>query len=148
MTTAAAAAGIVRETNMTATPAGAACMDRREMEYVYQDGDGVILLDPDTDLLLTLPHEQAGAALLYLREGGRVHVLFQEGRPFTLEPPGAVELAVTDTEPRGPAADKAALLETGLKLMVPASVEIGEVIVVDTRSGMYLGKVDRAPAAG
>src|SRR5437764_1536349 len=127
---------------MIATPASAVPSDRRAMEYVYQDGDGVILLDPETDELLTLPHEQAGDALLYLREGDRVHLLVHEGQPLALEPPVVAELAVTDTDPPPSAtiASKAALLETGLKVVVPAAVRIGDTVLVDTRSGTYLAR--------
>ncbi len=130
---------------MIGTPASAVCTDCRAMEYVYQDGDGVVLLDPHTDMLLTLPHEQAGDALLYLREGDRVHLVFCDGQPLTLEPPVVVELAVADTDPPLPASSrpKAALLETGLKITVPASVGIGDTVIVDTRRGTYLGKASK-----
>jgi len=129
---------------MIGSPASAVCTDRRAMQYVYQDGDGVILLDPETDVLLTLPHEQAGDALLYLREGDRVHLVFCDGQPLTLEPPVVVELAVTDTDLPRPAAPvpKAAILETGLKIMVPESVRVGDTVIVDTRRGTYLGKAN------
>lgn len=132
---------------MTVTPASAVCTDRRAMEYVYQDGDGVVLLDPETDMLLTLPHEQAGDALLYLREGDPVHLVCCDGQPLTLEPPVVVELTVADTDPPLPTTTrpKAALLETGLKIIVPASVRVGDTVIVDTRRGTYLGRQTLKP---
>jgi elongation factor P len=112
------------------------------MDYVYQDGDGVILLDPETDELLTLPHEQAGDALLYLREGDRVHLVLGDGLPLALEPPSVVELTVADIDPPlpGSAAPRSALLETGLKIMVPASARVGDRVIVDTRGGSNVGR--------
>jgi elongation factor P len=127
---------------MTASPVSAPCTDRRAMEYVYQDGDGIILLDPDTDELVTLPHGQAGDALLYLREGDQVHLVLHAGQPLSLEPPVIAELAVTDTDPpmMAATASRAALLETGLKVLVPASIRVGDTILVDTRSRTYLAR--------
>jgi elongation factor P len=131
---------------MTAIPASDGCssmvLDRRAMEYVYQDGDGLVFLGDESDALVTLPHERAGEWPLYLKEGNRVHVIFQEGRPLRLEPPTAVELVVAETAPPAAAATplKPALLETGLKILVPAFIDVGERIVVDTQSGAYLGK--------
>ncbi len=135
---------------MTATPASEACSERREMEFIYQDGDGFVFLDAGAGALVTLPHERAGVSRLYLKEGARVHLLFHQGQPCRLEPPTTVQLTVTDTEPPLPAAaaPKPAVLETGLKIVVPAFIAVGDMVRVDTRSGTYLGKVLETHAAG
>jgi elongation factor P len=135
----------VRETNMTTIPA----IDTRELQYVYQDGDGYVFLDADSDAPVTVPRASAGALAQYLKEGSRVCVHFCEGEPVGLEAPAAVELAVTDTEPppseaTGAGHHKPATLETGLRLMIPAFVDIGETIVVDPRSGAYIGRTGMA----
>jgi elongation factor P len=133
------------ETPMTAISSGQACperrSERREMQYVYQDGDGYVFVDAESDATITVPLEWAGDALLYLREGDRAHVIFDGGQPRRLEPPDAVALTVSETEPAS--ADrrlKPALLETGLRVMVPAGVGVGETVLVDTRQGTYLGR--------
>jgi elongation factor P len=136
------------EAMMSAIPATDECrsqvLDRRAMEYVYQDGDGLLFLDVESDALVTLPHERAGAWRLFLREGNRVDLVFHEGEPLHLEPPAAVELTVIDTAPSTSSASdsKLAVLETGLKIMVPGCIDIGQQVVVDTRRGAYLGKAD------
>jgi elongation factor P len=123
-----------------ATPAG---MDRREMEYVYQDGDGFVFLDTVAGVLATVPHEQVGSSWHYLKEGDHVHVLFHDGQPVTLEPATTVPLAVIDTAPPRKATGwKRALLETGLKITVPAFIDVGDTVLVDTREGAFLGRAD------
>jgi len=124
-------------------------LERWEMEYIYQDGDGYVFMDPETCDQITLPHESAGDRMLYLKEGMRVHVVVDDGKPFALEPPGAVELTITDIDPDLTQATAAgsyqcAALETGLKVMVPAFVRAGETIIVDTHNGRYLGRVTQA----
>jgi elongation factor P len=135
---------------MTVIPASEECsspvLDRRFVEYAYQDGDGLVFVDVESDALVTLPHDRAGAWRLYLKEGHRVQLNFHDGRPLSVESPAVVELAVADTAPSVPTAtaSKPALLETGLKIMVPGFIDVGERIVVDTRKGTYLRKADGA----
>jgi elongation factor P len=114
------------------------------MQFVYHDGDGCVFVDTESDDQATLPRAWAGEALLYLKEGARAHVTFLDGKPLGLELPPAVELAVTDTDPPTqvalPTRHKPATLETGLRMMIPAFVDIGETILVDPRDGTYLGR--------
>jgi elongation factor P len=135
----------VRETNMTTIQP----TDKRELQYIYQDGDGYVFLDVESDAPITLPRESAGALAPYLREGSRICVHFCDGEPVGLEAPAAVELAVTDTEPPRNSCTsglqhKPATLETGLRLMIPAFVDVGETVVVDPRSGAYVGRAAMA----
>lgn len=120
-----------------ASPLG---IERRELEYVYQDGDGFVFLDSAADELVTVPYARAGAALPYLKEGDRVGVMFHDGQAIDVEPATAVRLRVTDTSSLGAAAPKLAVLETGLKIAVPACIDVGDIVIVDTRQAMYLGR--------
>jgi elongation factor P len=122
-----------------------AALDKREMQYVYQDGDGYVFMDTETFDQTTLPRDWAAEFMLFLREQARAHVVFHDGRPLSIDLPATVELAVADADPyvRGANAApqaKQVTLETGLKLSVPAFVEPGEVIAVDTRTTKYLGR--------
>jgi elongation factor P len=122
-----------------------AYLDKREMEYIYQDGDGYVFMDTETSDQTTLPADWVGELMLYMKENTKAHVIFYEGTPLSLELPATVELKVTDTEPsvKGATAAaqfKPAILETGLKVTVPPFVGIGEVVQVDTRTGAYLSR--------
>jgi elongation factor P len=117
-----------------------AILDKREMQFVYRDGDGCIFMDTESDEQIALSREQLGELPLFLKEGARARVVFCEGKPLGLEAPSLVELVVADTEPATAAVNrKPATLETGHRLMVPACVVVGETIVVDTRTGEYRG---------
>jgi elongation factor P len=122
-----------------------AYLDRREMQYIYQDGDGYVFMDTETYDQITLGREWVGDLMLYMKEGNKAHVVFYEGKPISLDLPATVELQVTDTEPsvKGATAAaqyKPATLETGLKITVPPFVNIGEMVAVDTRNGEYLSR--------
>jgi len=122
-----------------------AYLDRREMQYIYQDGDGFVFMDTETFDQITLDREWVGEQMLYMKEGNKAHVVFYEGKPISLDLPATVELKVTETEPsvKGATAAaqyKPATLETGIKVTVPPFVNIGEMIAVDTRTGEYLSR--------
>src|SRR5262249_22832022 len=122
-----------------------AYLDKREMQYIYQDGDGFVFMDTETFDQTTLDREWVGDMMLYLKEGNKAHVVFYEGKPISLDLPATVELKVTETEPsvKGATAAaqyKPATLETGLKVTVPPFISQGEVVAVDTRTGEYLSR--------
>ncbi|MFN4259616.1 MAG: elongation factor P [Gemmataceae bacterium] len=122
-----------------------AYLERREMQYIYQDGDGFVFMDTETYDQITLDKEWVGDSMYYLKEGNNAQVVFYEGKPLSLDLPAAVDLKVTETEPsiKGATAQaqyKPALLETGLKITVPPFIETGEIVSVDTRTGEYLGR--------
>jgi elongation factor P len=122
-----------------------AYLDKREMQYIYQDGDGFVFMDTETYDQITLPQDLVGELMLYMKEGNKGQVVFYDAKPLSLDLPATVELKVTDTEPavKGATAAaqyKPATLETGLKITVPPFVGIGEVIAVDTRTGEYLSR--------
>lgn len=122
-----------------------AYLDRRPMQYLYQDGQDFVFMDKETYDQVTLNRESVGDLILYLQENDDVQVTLHEGRPVSLEPPAKVRLRVAETAPgvkmAGAVQYKPARLETGLEVSVPPFVEIGDLIEVDTRTGEYLGRV-------
>lgn len=122
-----------------------AIIDRREMQYLYNDGDDYIFMDTDTFDQVHVPAETVGEMGDYLRESDTATVAFHEGRALGVDLPAAVELEVTETEPgmkgdRVSGALKPATLETGKIVQVPLFVEIGDRLKVDTRDGSYLSR--------
>jgi elongation factor P len=122
-----------------------AYLDKREMQYIYQDGDGFVFMDTETYDQITLPQDLVGELMLYMKEGNKAQIVFYDGKPLSLDVPATVDLKVVDTEPsvKGATAAaqfKPAVLETGLKITVPPFIGIGEMIQVDTREGKYLSR--------
>lgn len=122
-----------------------AYLDRRPMQYLYQDGDSYVFMDNETFDQIHLGREWVGDQILYLKENDPAHVVFFESKPISLDLPATVELQVKETEPsvKGATAAaqyKPAILETGLKITVPPFVGIGEKVLVDTRTGEYLSR--------
>ena len=122
---------------------GLAIVERREMQYLYREGDHLVLMDNESYEQLHVPVEVAGDAMSYLVEGSTAVVPMHEGLAIGVEVPTAVPLTVTATEPgvkgdRVSGAMKPATLETGITVQVPLFVEEGDRVRVDTRSGEYL----------
>ncbi|HEX2031811.1 MAG TPA: elongation factor P [Actinomycetota bacterium] len=122
---------------------GLAILERREMQYLYREGDHLVLMDNETYEQLHVPVEVVGEAMSYLVEGSTAVVPMHEGLAIGVEVPTAVALAVTATEPgvkgdRVSGAMKPATLETGITVQVPLFVEEGDRVRVDTRTGEYL----------
>jgi elongation factor P len=122
-----------------------AYLDKREMQYLYRDGDDFVFMDTETYDQIHLNKEWVGELMLYMKENNKAHVVFYEATPLSLELPATVELQVVETEPsvKGATAAaqyKPATLETGLKISVPPFVNTGEMVSVDTRSGEYLSR--------
>jgi elongation factor P len=122
-----------------------AYLDKREMEYIYQDGDGYVFMDTETSDQITLDRDWVGDQMLYMKENTKAHVTFYDGKPLFLDLPATVELKVVETEPsvKGATAAaqyKPALLETGLKVDVPPFIKVGEMISVDTSEKKYLSR--------
>jgi elongation factor P len=122
-----------------------AYLDKREMQYLYRDGDSFVFMDSENFDQFHLEEELVGEMMLYLKEGDKAQVVMYDGKPLSLELPATVILKVTETEPsvKGATAAaqyKPATLETGLKVTVPPFVAIGETIAVDTRTGEYLSR--------
>jgi elongation factor P len=125
-----------------------AYLDRRQMQYLYAEGDGYVFMDNESFDQITLQEEMVGELMQYLKENDSVQVVLFDGKPLSIDPPATVELKVTDTEPsvKGATAAaqfKPATLETGLKITVPPFVNVGDVVQVDTRECKYLGRAGK-----
>jgi elongation factor P len=122
-----------------------AYLDKREMQYLYKDGDSFVFMDNESYDQYHLENEMVGEMMQYLKENDKVHVIMYEGKAISVEPPATVNLKVVNTEPsvKGATAAaqyKPATLETGFKVTVPPFINIGDVVAVDTRTGEYLGR--------
>jgi elongation factor P len=120
-------------------------VDKREMQYLYREGDEFVFMDTHDYDQPHVPAETVGSAADYLLEGQAVTVAFNEGSALYLELPAAVELTVSQTDPglqgdRSTGGTKPAMLETGAQIQVPLFITTGEKIRVDTRTGDYLGR--------
>ena len=121
-------------------------IEKRDMQYLYSDGDLYYFMDNATYDQLPLNKEQIGDALKYIKENMNVTMLSFKGNVFAVEPPMFVELEVTYTEPgfsgnTTTTSGKPATLETGLELQVPMFVNIGDVLRIDTRTCEYMERV-------
>ena len=138
--------GVVERTFRPTEKFPEARIDRKDMQYLYQDGDLYYFMDNDTYEQIALGSELIGDALKFVKENEMCKVCSHNGNVFSIEPPLFVELQVTDTEPgfkgnTATGATKPAIVETGAQVNVPLFVENGEVIKIDTRTGEYLSRV-------
>src|SRR5579875_1449474 len=120
-----------------------ALIDKREMQYLYLDGDAFVFMDTTDYEQLSAPRAALRSAAQYLKEGDAAILQLYGGEIVGVDLPAAVELTVTSTEPgiqgdRVSGARKPATLETGLQIQVPLFVNTGDRVKVDTRSGEYL----------
>jgi len=121
-------------------------IDRKDMQYLYQDGDLYYFMDNDTYEQIALGSELIGDALKFVKENEMCKVCSHNGNVFSIEPPLFVELQVTDTEPgfkgnTATGATKPAIVETGAQVNVPIFVNQGDKIQIDTRTGEYLKRI-------
>jgi elongation factor P len=120
-----------------------AIVQKREMQYLYNDGEDYVFMDTTSYDQLHVARETLGETANFLKEGDSAVLQLYENEIVGVELPAAVELKVTQTEPgvqgdRVSGARKPATLETGLVLQVPLFVNPGERIKVDTRTGQYI----------
>ena len=124
-----------------------ATVDRRDMQYLYQDGADFVFMDVSTYDQVLVTAETVGDAANFLLEGQTATVAMHEGNVLYLDLPASVVLEITYTEPglqgdRSSAGTKPATVETGYEIQVPLFLEAGTKVKVDTRSGDYLGRVN------
>ena len=120
-----------------------AIIDKREMQFLYRDGDDYVFMDSTSYEQIQVPRATLGDAANFLKEGDAVYLQMHGSEIIGVDLPAAVELTVAETEPgiqgdRVSGARKPATLETGLVVQVPLFVNPGESIRVDTRTGEYL----------
>ncbi|HJE52447.1 MAG TPA: elongation factor P [Tessaracoccus flavescens] len=137
---------IIDKTFNSDTKVDTATVDRREMQYLYLDGDDYVFMDNQSYEQLHISNEIVGDAKDYMLENQTAIVATHEGTPLFIELPANVELEVTYTEPglqgdRSTGGTKPATLETGKEIQVPLFITTGEKIKVDTRDGSYQGRV-------
>ena len=123
-----------------------AFIERKDMEYLYNDGDLYYFMDSETYEQLPISPNVLGDNFRFVKENMVCKVLSYKGNVFGIEPPNFVELQVTETEPgvKGDTATnvtKPATLETGAEIKVPIFINEGEMIRVDTRTGEYMERV-------
>ncbi|NLB78253.1 MAG: elongation factor P [Clostridiaceae bacterium] len=116
---------------------------RRDMEYLYNDGDLAYFMDTENYEQLPINLSTISDSLVYVKENTVCKVLSYKGNVFGVEPPMFVELEITDTEPgfkgdTATGANKPATVETGAQVKVPLFVNQGDRIRIDTRTGEYL----------
>jgi elongation factor P len=121
-------------------------LDKRNYEYLYSSSDGHILMDTETFDQIALDDEAFGDGPKYLKPNTPLQVSMYDGKPVVITLPNTVDLEVTDTPPeiKGATATsqtKPATLETGLVVTVPPFIKVGELIRVDTRTGLYVTRV-------
>jgi elongation factor P len=122
-----------------------AILNRRPLQYLYQDGDVDVFMDIETFEQAFVPSAALGEASWWIKEGDVIDLVFHEGEVVDVNLTASVELEVTDTEPgiqgdRVSGATKPATLETGAVVQVPLFINAGEQIKVDTRSGEYISR--------
>jgi elongation factor P len=120
-----------------------ALIDKREMQFLYLDGESYVFMDTTDYEQLQTSRESLGSSARYLKEGDSAILQMYDAEIVGVDLPAAVELTVTETEPglqgdRVSGARKPATLETGLQIQVPLFVNSGDRVKVDTRSGEYL----------
>jgi elongation factor P len=120
-------------------------LDRRQVEYLYSDSDGHVLMDLETYDQNTIPKAVFGDDILYLKPNTQLTAEFHDGKVVNYELPKTVDLKVTDTPPgiKGATASnqvKEATMETGLKTKVPPFIAIGETLRISTDTGQYLSR--------
>ena len=122
-------------------------IEKKVMQYLYNDGDLYYFMDNETYDQMPLNKEDIGDCMKYLKENMEVTMLSFKGKVFAVEPPIFVELEVTYTEPgfagntAGAGQTKPAELETGASINVPLFVNTGDVIRIDTRTGEYMERI-------
>ncbi|GAA3584942.1 elongation factor P [Klugiella xanthotipulae] len=121
-------------------------VDRRDYQYLYQDGVDFVFMDTSDYDQLTVGAAVVGDAVNFLLENQNVTIALHEGSPLYIELPPSVELVVTYTEPglqgdRSTGGTKPATVETGFEIQVPLFLETGTRVKVDTRTGDYLGRI-------
>ena len=122
-----------------------AVIDKREMQFLYREGNDYVFMDNDTYDQLHVAPSSLGDATKYLKEGDSAILPMYKDEVVGVDLPAAVELEVTETEPgiqgdRVSGARKPATMETGLVVQVPLFIEAGETLKVDTRTGEYLAR--------
>ena len=137
---------VVERTFNAGVKVGLAIVERKDMQYLYRDGDAFTFMDMESYEQIPVDAGVVGASASWLSEGSSAQVSMHQGTPIAVELPASVQLTITKTQPavKGDTktnAMKPAVLETGVEIQVPMFVDEGERVKVDTRSGDYIERV-------
>ena len=137
---------VVDRTFNAGTKVETANVDKRDMQYLYKDGDDFVFMDGSTYDQIHVPAATVGDSARFMLENQDAVVALHDGTPLYVELPTSVVLEITYTEPglqgdRSTGGTKPATLETGGDIAVPLFLETGTRVKVDTRTGDYLGRV-------
>ena len=138
--------GVVEKTFRPTEKCPQARIDRREMQYLYADGDLYNFMDTENFEQMAMNAADIQDSMKFVKENEMVKMLSHNGSVFAVEPPLFVELEITETEPgfkgdTATGATKPAVVETGATVYVPLFVNQGDTIKIDTRTGEYLSRV-------
>ncbi len=138
--------GVVEKTFRPTEKCPQARIDRKDMQYLYSDGELYNFMDTETFEQIALNQDEIGDAMKFVKENEMVKMCSHNGSVFAVEPPLFVELEITETEPgfkgdTATGATKPAIVETGAQVLVPLFVNQGDTIKIDTRTGEYLSRV-------
>ncbi len=120
-------------------------LEGKKVQYLYRDHEGFHFMDMENYESLTLNDDMVGSAKDYLKENLEAQLLYYEHNPVSIEIPVSVALKIVESAPgaKGDTSGKAmkpAKLETGIVVNVPLFIDEGETVLVDTRTGEYLGR--------
>jgi len=138
--------GVVEKTFRPTEKYPQARIDRKEMQYLYKDGELFYFMDTANFEQTMLNNDEVGEAMEFVKENEMVKICSFNAKVYAVEPPLFVELEITDTEPglkgdTATGATKPAIVETGATVSVPLFVNQGDKIKIDTRTGEYLSRV-------
>ena len=138
--------GVIERTFRPTEKRPQARIDRKDMQYLYNDGDMYYFMDTESYEQIQLSSADVGDSMKFVKDNEMVKMMSHDGKIFAVEPPLFVELQVTATEPgvkgnTATGATKPATVETGAEVMVPLFVNLDDVIKIDTRTGQYLSRV-------
>ena len=138
---------VVEKTFNAGVKVEVAQVDKRDMQYLYRDGEDFMFMDSTNFDQISIGKQTVGEAVDYLLENANAIVAMPEGNPLFIELPASVELVITYTEPglqgdRSSGGTKPATVQTGITVQVPLFIKQDEKILVDTRTGAYLGRAN------
>ena len=138
---------VVEKTFNAGVKVEVASVEKRNMQYLYRDGEDFMFMDSTNYDQISISKQTVGDAVDYLLENADAVVAMHEGNPLFIELPASVELKITYTEPglqgdRSSGGTKPATVETGITVQVQLFIKQDEVVLVDTRTGAYLGRAN------
>ncbi len=138
---------VVEKTFNAGVKVEVASVEKRDMQFLYRDGEDFMFMDSTNYDQISISKQTVGDAVDYMLENADAIVAMHEGNSLFIELPASVELVVTYTEPglqgdRSSGGTKPATVETGITVQVPLFIKQDEKILVDTRTGAYLGRAN------